>query len=91
MLSRITALASASHFIWPIPERGLRKRLHRLAAQTLILWGENDGFIPKIYAEEFAARIADSKCVLLPGAGHSPHLDQGDVVAALIAEFLGTA
>ncbi len=91
LLSRITALASASHFIWPIPERGLRKRLHRLAASTLILWGANDRFIPKIYAEEFASRIAASKVVVLPDAGHAPHLDQPAVVASLIAEFLGAA
>ena len=25
--------------VWPIPDKGLKKRIHRMAALTLIIWG----------------------------------------------------
>lgn len=91
ILARITALASASHFIWPIPERGLQKRLHRVVSPTLIVWGENDRFVPLVYAEEFARQIVHSRVNRVPQAGHAPHLDQPAAVAALIEAFLRAA
>jgi pimeloyl-ACP methyl ester carboxylesterase len=88
LLHRISALASASHFIWPIPERGLAKRLHRVKAPTLILWGAQDRLVPSAYAEDFAAKIAGARVELVAGAGHTPQFDQPAAVAARILEFL---
>ena len=39
LVQRFGALASTSHFIHPIPERGLKRRLPRIKAETLVLWG----------------------------------------------------
>ena len=47
-------LTAVSQFIWPIPDKGLHKRLPRIAAQTLALFGEKDSFVPPRYAEDFA-------------------------------------
>ena len=35
----IARRAAIAKFVWPIPDKGLRKRLHRVTAPTLILWG----------------------------------------------------
>src|SRR2546428_4168793 len=43
-------------FVWPIPDRGLKKRLHRITAPTLVLWGEADRANPLVYAEEWQRR-----------------------------------
>src|SRR5581483_2731416 len=40
LFERSRALAAAGKFLWPIPDKGLRKRLHRIKAPTLIVWGE---------------------------------------------------
>lgn len=32
-------LACTGKFVWPIPDKGLKKRLHRIQAPTLIIWG----------------------------------------------------
>ena len=88
MLRRVTTMASTAHFLWPIPERGLVRRLHRIKAETLIVWGADDRLASSTYAQDFADKIANSKVVIVPGAGHTPHFDQQDKVSEAIAKFL---
>jgi pimeloyl-ACP methyl ester carboxylesterase len=82
-------LGSASKFMWPIPDRGLARRLKYLRAPTLILHGAEDGLVPPIYAEAWAAAIADSEVEILPGAGHLPMLEAEDAFIAALQRFLG--
>lgn len=82
------SLACTGKFVWPIPDRGLKKRIHRIQAPTLLLWGQADGLIAPAYAQDFAAHIAGARVELLPAAGHLPHLEQPDRVAALVQAFL---
>jgi pimeloyl-ACP methyl ester carboxylesterase len=89
LVERFLALSSTSHFIHPIPERGLRKRLRRIKAETLIVWGAQDHLTPKAYASDFAAAIAGARVVMIADAGHTPHLEQRDRVSAAVGEFLG--
>ena len=35
-------MASILQFIWPLPDKGLSKRLYRLKAPTLLVWGAQD-------------------------------------------------
>jgi len=82
------SLACTAKFVWPIPDKGLKKRIHRIKAPTLIVWGAQDGIAPKIYAKEFAQRIKGSRVELIDDAGHVPHLEQMVTVTALIEGFL---
>ena len=84
---RIWALACTAKFIWPIPDRGLKRRMHRVKAPTLILWGQQDGILPSVYADEFAARLAESHVVRIANAGHLPHLEQPHEVLAAVKQF----
>ena len=81
--------ACTGKFVWPIPDKGLKKHTHRIAASTLILWGKADGIIAPAYAEEFAHRIKNTRIELIDGAGHLPHLEAGDKVARSVRSFLG--
>src|SRR3954466_1311976 len=54
-------MASVLHFIWPIPDKGLRRRIHRISAPTLLVWGEQDGLVHPAYAEEFTSRLRESR------------------------------
>lgn len=80
-------LAAAGRFIWPIPDKGLRKRLHRISAPTLLLWGENDQLNPVVYGEEFARRIKTAELKVVEG-GHMWIHERSDVSALTILEFL---
>jgi len=84
----IWAQACTGKFVWPVPDRGLKHRMHRIAAPTLIVWGKVDRIIDVAYAQEFAKRIASARVQLIDGAGHLPHLEQPDAVAKLVQDFL---
>jgi pimeloyl-ACP methyl ester carboxylesterase len=88
MADSIWALGTTGKFVWPIPDKGLKKRMHRIAAPTLIIWGEHDRLISPVYAQEFADRIADSRVEIIAGAGHVPQWEQLDAVRPLVLDFL---
>jgi pimeloyl-ACP methyl ester carboxylesterase len=66
----------------------LRNRLHRIAAPALILWGENDGFVPTTHGALYAERIPDASLALIPGAGHSIAVEKPVETARLVLDFL---
>ena len=81
-------LGCTGKFTWPIPDKGLSKRLHRVQAPTLVIWGQQDGIVPAIYAQEFADRISGARSVIVEGAAHVPQLEQLDQVSQLVGDFL---
>jgi pimeloyl-ACP methyl ester carboxylesterase len=85
----IWALGCAAKFLWPIPDRGLSKRLHRIAVPTLIIWGENDRIIPATYAKEFSKRISGSSVAIIADCGHVPEVEQTAATLEAIMGFLG--
>jgi pimeloyl-ACP methyl ester carboxylesterase len=81
-------LGATGKLCWPIPDRGLDKRLHRITAPTLVVWGEADALISPVYAEEFATRIADSRVELIPKSGHIPQVEQMETTYTAVSTFL---
>jgi pimeloyl-ACP methyl ester carboxylesterase len=82
------SLACTGKFIWPIPDKGLKKRLHRIKAPALIIWGKQDGLVPPAYAREFASRIANARVEMVDQTAHVPQLEQLEVVSKLVQDFL---
>ena len=89
LLAATWALACAGKFTWPIPDRGLRDRLHRISAPTLLVWGDNDKLVPPIYAEDFRTGIANSRLSLVAGAGHAVIHEKHSEAARAVSEFIG--
>jgi pimeloyl-ACP methyl ester carboxylesterase len=79
--------AAMAKMIWPIPDKGLGKRLHRIAAPTLLLWGDADRANPLVYAEEWQRRVKGAAVRLVPG-GHMVLHESPDAAAAALLEFL---
>ncbi len=84
----IWTLGCTGKVIWPIPDKGLKKRIHRISAPSLVVWGENDKLIPPAYAEEFARAIADAEVFMIPQCGHEPPLEQRGRLAERVGTFL---
>ncbi len=84
----VWAQACTGKFVWPIADRGLKHRIHRIAAPTLIIWGAADRIVAPSYAEEFAKQIPGARVELIDEAGHLPHLERLDPVTKLATEFL---
>jgi pimeloyl-ACP methyl ester carboxylesterase len=87
-VERVKRLATASKFLWPIPDRGLKKRAYRIHAPTLLLWGDDDKLIPPVYAKEFTSRIKNSKLELIKNAGHMVMYEQQEALVAAVRNFL---
>ncbi len=90
-LERAKSMATAAKYLWPIPNRGLAKRTHRIAAPTLIVWGASDRIASPRYAEAFRERIAGARVEILEEAGHLPHEEQPERVAERVLAFLAEA
>lgn len=86
----VWAQACTGKFVWPIADRGLSKRIHRIAAPTLIVWGDADRIIAPVYGKEFAQRIAGARLEMIDRAGHLPHLERPDEVSKVLSGFLST-
>jgi pimeloyl-ACP methyl ester carboxylesterase len=82
------SLACTAKFIWPIPDRGLRKRLHRIDVPTLIVWGHQDRLVNSVYAQEFQSGIAGARVEVLEGAAHMPQLEQPARTLSAVVDFL---
>jgi pimeloyl-ACP methyl ester carboxylesterase len=83
------SMGCTAKFVWPVPDRGLARRLHRITAPTLVIWGKDDALVSCVYAEEFGKRIKGARVELLEGCGHVPQVERRDETLALVHEFLG--
>ena len=70
LLAMSRGFRTVAKFLFPIPEHGLEKRLPRITAPTLIVWGANDRFAPPLYARIFADAIPGARLELIERAGH---------------------
>ena len=84
------AMGATGKFIWPIPDKGLKKRIHRVKAPVLLVWGKEDRLVPPVYADEFARYLPGARRETVDGAAHAPQLEQPQVVAGLVREFAKT-
>lgn len=81
-------LGTATKFMWPIADRGLRRRLPFVDAPTLVVHGMSDGLVPPGYAAEFARLIPDARLARIAGAGHYPMVEQEDEFVTTVEKFL---
>jgi pimeloyl-ACP methyl ester carboxylesterase len=82
-------MAQAGKLLFPIPNRRLSKRLYRITAETLVVWGERDRLMPAAYAERFRDGIRGARLVLVEEAGHMVPYEQPDVFVSLVGGFAG--
>lgn len=87
-LEQAQSFAAMGKFIWPIPDKGLKKRIHRIKAPTLIVWGASDRLVPPVYGRLYQERIPGSRLVVIPEAGHRPMLEQPAAFRDAVLGFL---
>lgn len=57
--------------------------------RTLIVWGVRDVILPVTHGEHLHELLPGSSLLLVPAAGHSPHLDNPEMVARAILDHTG--
>jgi len=66
----------------------LARRLARVRAPTLLVWGESDRLIPPGYAELYRKLLPDARTAYIPRCGHNVIVERPREFAAVVAEFL---
>jgi len=61
--------------------------LRRIAAPTLIAWGEHDGFCPRSEQDGLLAAIPGARLIVHEGAGHAFHWEDPERYAGELAAF----
>jgi pimeloyl-ACP methyl ester carboxylesterase len=65
--------------------------LGRIAAPTLLIWGDADTVVAREHQDRLLERIPDSRLLVYPGAGHTPRWEDPARFATDIAEFCAHA
>ncbi len=89
MLERAKAMSTTAKYLWPIPNKGLNKRIHRVRQPVLLVWGESDGITPPELAADYTKLLADARVEHVAEAGHMAPAEQPERVAQLVSGFLG--
>jgi pimeloyl-ACP methyl ester carboxylesterase len=66
----------------------LARRLHRVTAKSLVVWGKQDGITPLAYGERWRELIAGARLAVIDACGHLPPLERPEEFARITGEFL---
>ena len=89
IIATAMAMTAVAKFLWPIPDKGLNRRLKRITARALLVFGAADAVVPPAYVAAFARHLRQPEIAVVDRAGHMLPYERTDEVAALIARFLG--
>ena len=70
------------------PQLRLEGALATLPVPTLLIWGDHDPLAGPDVGRDLTTRMPDARITVIPDAGHIPHLDQPEPVAAALNDFL---
>lgn len=84
-IGRYRTRRSAASLMWPIPDKGLAERIHRVRCPVHLVWGSGDRLVPRSYADRFARSLQECRGVtVIDGAGHAVEWDQPGPAAAAV-------
>ena len=66
------------------------RRLDRVRCPTLIIAGEADPVVPRVYQERLRHRLPHAPFVSIPDSGHASNIDRPDAVNGAVLRFLHT-
>ena len=87
LISLVRGFRTAAKFLFPIPESGLEKRLSRITAPTLVVWGTGDRFVQPLYARIFAEKIPRARLEMIEDAGHLIGLERPEPYARAVVRW----
>ncbi len=70
-----------------VVEEDLSGYLGNIKIPTLIVWGEKDHIVPVKQAYRFHQGISCSIMKIMPGVGHSPQIEQPELLSSILVDF----
>jgi 2-hydroxy-6-oxonona-2,4-dienedioate hydrolase len=62
--------------------------LHKITIPTTLIWGSQDTTVPVGIANQIKQLIVGSKLILIPNSGHSPHLNNPNLLYGILKKVL---
>ena len=87
-INRVKALSTVAKFLWPIPDKGLSRRIKRVTSDTLVITADKDPIVPVSHGKKCASIIKNCEHVTLLNCGHLAMLEDPDGFASIIKKFL---
>jgi pimeloyl-ACP methyl ester carboxylesterase len=93
LLAQLKAMETLAKVAWNpyFHNPKLERRLDRITAKTLVVWGREDRLIPLAHGERYAARIPNAQLEIIDACGHLPAIEQPDRLYEIMVAFLTAA
>src|SRR5438128_4117599 len=91
--TQLKALEAGARVGWNpyLHDPKLERRLRRVTAPTLVLWGRQDGLVPLVYGERWRDRIPGARLEVIERCGHLPPIERPAEFARAVLAFLGVS
>jgi 2-hydroxy-6-oxonona-2,4-dienedioate hydrolase len=66
----------------------IEERLPGITQRAVVVWGQNDGFVSRAWAERVAGLLPRGRLVVVPGEPHAVHYTRPALVADLVLDLL---
>src|SRR5579859_547428 len=83
-VAAVRGMTAVARFLWPLPDRGLSRRIGRARMPTLVIHGEHDRFVPVQYAHDLVGLLPNASVEVIPSAGHMLTVEALDAVVQMI-------
>ena len=90
LVAELRALRASAKFLWTIMETGVGRRLPRVKAPTLVATSTRDAVVPAAHGAAWQQRIRGARLTAIKDAGHLVELEQPEVFATLVRDFVKT-
>jgi pimeloyl-ACP methyl ester carboxylesterase len=86
-------MAGVARYGWApfLNDPKLERRLHRIAAPTLVLWAGDDAVVPIEHGRRYAERIPNATLRVVEDCGHAMYFERPEAFAEAVSEFLEVA
>lgn len=81
-------LRAGAKFLWPIPDTGVKRRLPRIQAETLVVTSDKDVIVPAAYGPAWRDAIPNAHLTTIADAGHLAGVEQPGAFADVVGDFL---
>lgn len=75
-------------FFTDLLQHDVSKELNKVDLPALLVWGDRDTILTRHDQETLAAALSNSRLVVYPGAGHSPHWEEPKRFASDLVAFV---
>src|SRR5205814_8011351 len=79
-----TPIRSLAHRVKLLTDLDLRPILPEVSTEILLLQGNEDRIVSSRYFESLKATLPRAEGLIIPTAGHTPHMTHAEVLARLI-------